>query len=166
MSAALVRPAPMAPGEVDVYESIRVMFLRVEGLQGSDRVGFELTPGNGTEYEASVYLVRAARVTREELPKSTRWSAKGPTEGGALLALKGALAKSLGERVRADVGALELAGVPFEFDAGYGSVVQHPRTGSGEVIEAHGEPVTDAPTPGGLRLGEFFGDPRAPLARR
>lgn len=129
-----------------IYEAVRVLFLRLEQLQGADRVSFELTPEKGTEYKATVRLAAAVRAKGVPSPAACERSAVGPNEEGAMRALAEQLARALRERVKADVGALELAGFPLDpsfFGEGWGRVVRHPTGGAGDVITTTGEEVRE-----------------------
>lgn len=131
-----------------LMEALALLFIRVEQLQGADRVRFEVKPLRaGVEYEAAVYLEAYVRMRGDESPGDRRRSAKGPGPDGAVRALLDHLAQLLRMRLKADVGALTLAGMPLEpefFAEGWGRTVAHPpQPGEPVVVDGAGEAVEE-----------------------
>lgn len=117
---------PQAPGTAiidetaqDLFKVVGMLFCRLEQRNLAERPGFSVVPGIGTEYTAEVGL-RSVGGRPEARRQATGSSARHAVEK-----LRDDLAVELRLRIESDVGALELAGLPFDWSKGYGRHVAH-----------------------------------------
>lgn len=135
----------------ELFTVIGELFCRLAQVDLSNRCEFRMTPSKGTCYVAGVRATVARLWAGPRETVEFCFEAEGPSPNEAAEALRAQLVAKLRERIKSDVGALELAGFPFDWSEGYGKRVPH---GDGTIdAEGYEQPPIACGT---FALGDAF----------
>ena len=129
--ASIVPASAATRARENLHEEVAVLFRRLHQRDQSVRVEIDVREAHGSQWLVTVRFA-ATRVERgggRELAVRDEVLSRGPagdfvevqaaSVDDALRSMKADLGTRLGNRVKSDVGALELAGLPFDWTAGY-----------------------------------------------